>query len=92
MLEKDQGPVSLRMEIVRLAHELEKENNAAFDLWTWLPSHEKATKHHGDYASEFMPSIDEIMKEACDHLNRLKAGVKKWPPTPCPCGNPHGDE
>jgi len=66
--------MTLRAEIQNLAHEFDAQDNAAFDLWTWLPSHREATKYHGDYASEFMPGIADIMIEASMVLCRMKNG------------------
>lgn len=83
---------SLRTEIQMLAKQLEEEDNAAFDLWTWLPSHEIASEHHGDYAAEFMPTIAEIMREAATHIHRLKTGAQALAPEPCPCGEDHRED
>lgn len=44
-------------EIIRLGREMSEERDAAFDLWSWLPSKKVAEKHHGDYACNFTPSI-----------------------------------
>lgn len=91
---------NLRDEIGRLAHTMDEEDNAASDLWTWLPSYREAEKHHGDYWQEQKPSNADIMNEAAMYLMGLK-------PTPeqiaqaaadasepgqwfaCPCGEDH---
>lgn len=56
--------MSFAGDLMRFAHELEQNDNAAFDLWTWLPSHKKAEDCLGDYYIEVQPSQNEIMKEA----------------------------
>lgn len=50
--------------ICELARTIEAENNAAYDLWSWLPSRKAAERDHGDYADEAMPSTADVMKEA----------------------------
>lgn len=52
-------------EIEQIIKEKADNRDAAFQLWTWLPSYKDAQKHHGDYASEFMPSVHDVMIEAC---------------------------
>jgi hypothetical protein len=56
--------MTLRGEMASLLRNLDAEDNAAFDLWTWLPSYKDATTHHGDYASEHKPSNADILREA----------------------------
>lgn len=89
--------MSLRDEIKRLAHQMEREDNAAHDLWTWLPSYAVATKGHGDYASNHRPSIADVMIEASTFIShglhptaeeRDQAGDIY----DCPCGEPHVEE
>lgn len=80
-------------DFARLGEEIADAENAASDLWTWLPSHEVTTKHHGDYASEFRPSTADVMKEAAMYFAHLKR--TEVPPTTkerewftrCACGN-----
>lgn len=55
-----------------LGRQLDDENNAANDLWSWLPSHEVATELWGDYAIEQMPQPDEVMNEAAAMLAALR--------------------
>jgi hypothetical protein len=80
----------LRDEIRRLGHEFEQESAAAFELWTWLPSHKAAEKSHGDYASEHTPSPANVMREAAIYMAELKGHapdeveVEEW--YGCPCG------
>lgn len=90
------GP-KMKDEIVQMAHTFEMENDAAHDLWTWLPSHKEAEKYHGDYASEFMPSVADVMIEATlfiahklnpSDVQRREAGEMYL----CPCGEPHDEE
>ena len=64
--------MSLRDEISALAFELEQENNSCYDLWTWLPSYEQETKEHGDYATNYKPTNNEIIQEATDYIINLK--------------------
>lgn len=89
--------MNLKAEIVQLAHTFERENDAAHDLWTWLPSHKEAEKHHGDYASEFIPSVADIMIEATLFIShkmdpteeqRREAGEMYS----CPCGELHDEK
>lgn len=60
--------MSLRDDIIQLGHDLAEEQNMAYQLWTWLPSYKEAQKLHGDYASNFIPSIYDIMEEAATVL------------------------
>jgi hypothetical protein len=73
-----------------LAKMLEKEASNAFDLWTCLPSYKAAKACHGDYASEFVPSVADVLAEAAmcisflngyDHEEEKKRGEFE-----CPCG------
>lgn len=88
---------NLRYELTKLVHEFEDEANAAFNLWTWLPSYREAQKNHGNYADQFRPTISDIMIEASIFISL------KCEPTPeglvrnehfhCPCGEYHdGDD
>jgi len=86
--------MALRDEFIRLGNQLAEERDAAFSLWTWLPSYKEAEKHHGDYAGEHMPSVADIIKEASMFIahglnptdeQRKEAG--EW--YQCPCGEPH---
>lgn len=60
--------MSFEGEIMRFAHRLEQNDNAAFDLWTWLPSCKKAEKCLGDYYSEIRPPQYDIMREATQFI------------------------
>jgi hypothetical protein len=81
---------NLRYDIQRFAAELDAQDNAAFDLWSWLPSHKAAKKAHGDYADEHTPSAADIMREAAVVLAAhagyppSKEVVEEW--YGCPCG------
>ena len=87
----------LKSELIRLGAQLSEEDNAAHDLWSWLPSHRVAEKHHGDYAVEYQPSMAELMKEASMYLAHLKhPGLPLTPEEQdwferCPCGDIHGE-
>lgn len=81
--------------LIQLGQQLEAENNAAHDLWTWLPSHKIAQKHHADYTSEHCPSNGDVMKEAAMYLGHLAhpevpltLEEQEWF-TRCPCGEAH---
>lgn len=88
--------MNLRSEIQRLAHQFDEEDNAAGDLWSWLPSHAAAEKAHGDYASNHRPSIASVMREAA----MVIAESRGYPPSDadraewfrCPCGEEHESE
>ena len=82
-------------DIIRLGHDLSEAKNAAFDLWTWLPSAESAKLAHGDYYSEKCPPLDIVMKEAAYYIARLKNPNKEMSADErdfysCPCGEEHG--
>lgn len=81
-----------RWNYIKLARQLECEANAALDLWTWLPSHKVAKKHHGDYADEFKPSVEDIMREASTVFGDQYSGTNEAVTlfgTDCPCGESH---
>jgi len=85
-------------ELIQLGQQLEAANNAAHDLWTGLPSHTIAQKHHGDYALEHCPSNVDVMKEAAMYLCHLKHPENVLTPeeqewfTRCPCDEDHGED
>jgi hypothetical protein len=87
--------MNLRNEIQNFAKELEEQDNAAMDLWSWLPSYREAKKYHGDYHHEFQPSIADIMKEASTVFAKTKYdepiidGDDRQPRFQCPCGETH---
>jgi len=58
----------------QLADRMDKECAAAFDLWTWLPSHDAAEKAHGAYADNYRPSNADVMREAATVLAYLLHG------------------
>ena len=81
--------------VMELARTFEDESNAGFDLWTWLPSHKDATKHHGDHADNFKPSTADLLREATIYIQQLRSELGRGaPPTEhevaewfdCPCG------
>jgi hypothetical protein len=61
-------PMSFESELLSFAHNIEKSNEAAYDLWTWLPSYRKAKNCLGDYACNVRPNTADIMREACDFI------------------------
>lgn len=82
-------------DFIALGKMLSEANDAAGDLWSWLPSHKVAEKHHGDYAMEFCPAIQDVMREAAMYLGHLKyveqplsAEEQEWF-NRCPCGESH---
>jgi len=87
--------MKLAQELIRFGGQLAAENAAAHDLWTWLPSHKAAQKHHGDYAAEHCPSNRNVMFEAALYLAVLQANPREYTAeeqewfTRCPCGEDH---
>lgn len=88
--------MKLAQELIQLGQQLAAENDAAHDLWTWLPSYKVAQKHHGDYAYEYRPSNQDVMVEAAKYLAHLTradttmtAEEQEWF-TRCSCGEDHG--
>ena len=87
--------MKLAQELIRFGQQLADESAAASDLWSWLPSHAIAVKHHGDYASEHCPSNQDVMVEAAMYLGRLKHPDVALTPeeqewfTRCQCGEDH---
>lgn len=86
--------MKFRQEIQELAAQFDEEEDAASDLWSWLPSHKAAEACHGDYAHEFRPSISAIMIEAAMYLAFLtgydKSEEQKSGWFECPCGECEG--
>jgi hypothetical protein len=87
--------VKLAQELIRFGQQLSDECSAASDLWSWLPSHKVAQKHHGDYASEHCPSNQSVMTEAALYLGHLARPDEPLTPeeqewfSQCPCGEDH---
>lgn len=63
--------------MISLGKQLDEMQNAAHDLWTWLPSYKVAQKNHGDYADNFTPSIKDIIVEASMFMARVRDGLDK---------------
>ena len=91
-----------RDDLIGLGEQLSAENNAAHDLWTWLPSHAVAEKHHEDYADTVCPSNRDVMVEAAMYVAYLKDFLggdlrehtteeNEWF-TRCPCGEDHEED
>jgi len=85
----------IKLDLIQLGEELAEENNAAADLWSWLPSHAIAEKHHGDHADNYRPSNRDVMVEASMYLAHLRRPhvpltpeEQKWF-TRCPCAEDH---
>lgn len=62
--------LQVRHLVERIARRISEEHDAAFSLWSWLPSYAVAKKEYGDYAAEFMPPITEVMREAAIEIAR----------------------
>jgi hypothetical protein len=83
--------MSIADEIIRLGHQLDEERNAAYELWSWLPSRTVAERHHGDYYANFTPSVSDILKEAAMVMaenaghETSEQDRKEWFEK-CPCG------
>lgn len=82
--------MALEDQICQLARKIEDEKNAAFDLWTWLPSYKVGQQHHGDHAGNFIPAVADIIREATLVLSQQngfevsKEDRKEWFEK-CPC-------
>lgn len=80
--------------LISLGNEVEKAQEAAHDLWSWLPSCKVAQKNHGDYYAEFTPTFADVMIEAAMYiakgqkLENLTLEEKDWFER-CPCGEGH---
>lgn len=61
--------MDLRKQFIELGYELARDQDAASDLWSWLPSHKAAESAYGDYASEHMPPLSDVMREAAIFLS-----------------------
>jgi hypothetical protein len=83
--------MSTKFDFIRLGEQLSEEENAAFDLWTWLPSHREATKYHGDYSIEHRPSTADVMREAASYLSSLKYNDFDKEEFKCSCDGEHPD-
>lgn len=81
--------------LIRFGEELTEMKSSAYDLWTWLPSHREAKKHHGDYACEFTPPIQTVMIEASIYIGHgLNPSAEELAQNEfyqCPCGEDHND-
>ena len=87
---------SARSLIISLGNELSEQQNRAFELWTWLPSHKAAKDAHGDYADEFTPSVSDVITEAAFYLSHgmnptEEQKVQAGDFYRCPCGDLHED-
>lgn len=84
----------MEQSIISFARELESQRDAAYNLWTWLPSCREAEKHHCDYAGEHMPRVSDIIKEASMFISHgLKPNEEQTKDAgeyyQCPCGDIH---
>ena len=87
--------MKLAQELIRFGQQLADESEAASNLWTWLPSHKIAVKHHDDYALEHCPSVKDVLVEAAMYLAIIRDPPREYTPeeqewfTSCPCGEDH---
>ncbi len=77
-----------------LAKDIDRQDNAGYDLWTHLPSYKAAVAAHGDYAVEHKPSVADIMIEAAMFLSdKMEVDADMTPDKEewysCPCGEEH---
>jgi hypothetical protein len=85
----------MRSVLIELGRQLDDEQNAAHDLWTWLPSYAVARKHHGDRGMSYCPSVRDVMHEAAMYLacesrdDKIMTDEEKEWLTRCPCGEDH---
>lgn len=81
--------MSFLSEMQAFVRQHDAEADAAFDLWTWLPSYKQAEACLGDYASEVEPGADWIMKEACSFIahgcSPTEEQLAQDPCYCCPC-------
>ncbi len=83
----------LRRLIASAGRAFSQEDEAAFNLWDWLPSHARAVMAHGDYAGEFQPGLANIMGETILVISSLrgyghnKAELVDWFRCPCDDGD-----
>jgi hypothetical protein len=84
-----------RTAIIQLGSQLAAERDAAFDLWTWLPSYKAAQAGHGDYASEHQPQLRDLLIEATlfigHGLKPTEEQLHDLEHYHCPCGEVHGE-
>lgn len=91
--------MSLRDDIKRQAHDMERAKAAAQDLWLTLPSCAAATRWHGPKAGQLMPPINRVMIEATCFIahgllpthEQLEIAKLAGNVYACPCGKPHDD-
>lgn len=61
--------MSLQTQIMQMASELQAQEDAAWDLWTWLPSYQQALAGHGEHAAhEYRPQISDLLREATRYI------------------------
>lgn len=81
--------MNLLSEMRRLVAQCDSVNEAASDLWTWLPSHKQAEACLGDYAFNVQPGADWIMREACSFIahkcSPTDEQLTQEPYYQCPC-------
>lgn len=81
-----------KMEVLRellgnLGDEVEKERNAAHDLWSWLPSYHERDRHHPRHPEAVdSPSIHEVLSETLEFLCLLAGSPVQTGWFACPCG------
>jgi hypothetical protein len=85
--------VNARDYVIRLGKELDDQDNAAHDLWTWLPSYREAGKWHGDHSGNYRPPLRDILVEATLFITAkcapTAAELQSEALYQCPCDDPH---
>ena len=72
----------------KLLDERDRSTNAAFDLWTWLPSYQAAVFCHGDGAYgaySRCPRPDEVLREAAKYIALISDDPDAEMHGECPC-------
>ena len=55
---------TIKSGLIALVKEWERNDEAFFNIWTYLPSQEAASKHFGDYSFEQQPKKHDLLEEA----------------------------
>lgn len=66
--------MSLKDQFRQLVHQMDREDEIAHDLWTWLPSHAAAEAILGDHSHNAQPANADIMQEASYFFMVLRGG------------------
>ena len=58
-------------EIHEFMKQRERTSEAAFNLWSWHPERHRLEMYYGDYADEFVPSEEWVMRETTTLVSYL---------------------